>query len=596
MKNLLLTTLALSGAAAAQIVPLNGFDHEPVGQAQLSVQNGKLVVDNFSGLMFTDAVRTLLGGAEFYTVEFTAEDADKAPPGPFVSLRTNGNVGGANGKIWDLEVENLGGAFGISMAPGAVSITEARVLAFNEGEQIAEVEVPIPGPGDIIIEVPPFGCRVDPVWTMGPLPPIPGGPILNSTWALFEFDGAEDVTIPAGLRDMPTTVSADLVAIEILHTTPIGALSSAELFAANVPSLTILEETLGYEHHEHMALGDAKFAMQNGELTILGIGSSGLDGVCLDLAGPLSDTEDNGLAVPLTPIAIGPGRALHLEAFGGVGGQTSQLGFAEMKNSQSSTEVIADFSSLGGTKARVVGLLNGNVVVDTVVDQGVVGSFDEPVVLNSCGKLPPDFEIPPFGPIIIMDPPAPPCFLIGLEIPATLDLGGGFLGASTHLVDELRLLAVDVPPVEGLERFDITGRNLGSITLKDEITLWGNAFEDLGGADPGSNGDTLLGAAGTLVAGAPTAFSISNGFAFSPAIMFFALSEAAVPFKGGVLQAFPVVGNLSLFTDGLGNVFLSFPWPAGLPAGLTPVFQAAIADPGASKGVALTNAVKGLTH
>ncbi len=595
MRFTFLIPFVMSGAAAAQALPMNGFDHFPLGDAQLSNDNGILVVSNI-GSSGQDGVRTRLAGADFYNVQFMAEGAIQAP-GSFMKISTLGQVDAPDDPIWTLSVKNLGNAFGISMNMGDIGPQQMRVLTWKDGLPVAELAVPIFNPDDIIVEVPPFGCRVDPVWTMGPIDFPPGGPIWQSTWALFDLEEIGDVTIVNPLTNAPITVQADRMAIEVLHDKPIGPLSDAFLRGMDVDKVEICDETFGWHHHEHSQLGNSNFSISNGFLKVANIGSSGLDGVCLWLDEIFNQVTDNGLRIPLQPVQINPGQSMMLEAFGSVGGRSTGLGISEMKFAPGGlTELTADFSSLGGTKARIVGLLAGDVVADEIVDMGVVGTISDVVVLGSCGKLPPDFEpFPPIGPIIVIGPPQPPCFFWGLNQPAELDILQG-AGDTLVTVDEIRVLAVDVPPVDGLERFGITGRNLDEITLLDEKTLFGSAFVDLGGADPGTNGDPVLGAHGTLTPGSQNILGISNGLPSSPAVLFFALSQAAVPFKGGTLQAFPVLGSVPLTTNANGTINLPFTWPAALPAGLTPTFQAAIADSGASKNVALTNAVMGTSH
>jgi hypothetical protein len=592
--SVLCLSLCISGVAAAQSVPAHGFDHTPLGQAQLSLDtNGNLIVSNIgsSGL---DGVRADLIGSDYYTVAFGAADTQR---GDFMSIRTDGNVAGANQPIWALDIENLGTSFGVTMAPGAVGAQTARVLAWNDGELVADTPVDF-GPGIIIIEVPPFGCDVDPVWPMGPIGPFP--PIFE-TWALFDLEQPGLVDIPSGFQQALSVV-ADRVAIAVQHDQPIGSLSNLEMKGKNISQFEICAEQLGWKHHGHTALGNTVYDISNGFLTVANIGSSGQDGVCIDLDPLVNQTTDNGLRVPMLPKPIGNGQGMALQAFGTVQGDTSQLGTSEIKQQGGPAEVFAEFSALGGTQVCVMGLLDGQVVLNTIVPQGAIGAFQEPVVLNSCGKLPPDFEpFPPIGPIIIIGP-QPPCFLWGLEGDTDLEIYNGFdyQGSSIVTVDELRLLAVDVPPVDGLLQFDITGTALGQVTLIDEIPMHGNAWIDLGCADPGTLGDPVLGGWGTLTPGSQNQVGISNGLPLANGAMFLTFTDPdqliAVPFKGGTLKAFPFLDMIFLATDAAGELVLPFQWPTGLPSGVSITLQVALQDPGASKNVALTNAIQGTSH
>jgi len=121
----------------------------------------------------------------------------------------------------------------------------------------------------------------------------------------------------------------------------------------------------------------------------------------------------------------------------------------------------------------------------------------------------------------------------------------------------------------------------------------GSAFEDLGFAHPGGSGPPVLLGQGTLVPGFDMSLTLSAAAPSSTALLFVAFGSTPVTFKGGTLAAFPFAITISLGTSPAGDLMLPFPWPVGIPEGTTTVFQFAIADAGASKGVALSNAVVG---
>ncbi len=121
----------------------------------------------------------------------------------------------------------------------------------------------------------------------------------------------------------------------------------------------------------------------------------------------------------------------------------------------------------------------------------------------------------------------------------------------------------------------------------------GSAFSDFGFAHAGSAGLPVLVGAGTLVPGFDLSVSLSSAAPSASALLLVAFGSTPVPFKGGTLAAFPFALALSLGTDAGGGFAVPFVWPEGIPAGTELVLQTAIADPGASKGVALSNAVLG---
>lgn len=118
----------------------------------------------------------------------------------------------------------------------------------------------------------------------------------------------------------------------------------------------------------------------------------------------------------------------------------------------------------------------------------------------------------------------------------------------------------------------------------------------LPGGLPGAAGLPALSAKGLLAAGTPGALTLLGAAPLAPCALFASLGSAPVQFKGGLLEASPPVLQLGLSTAVDGTLVLPWSaWPPGLPAGLALVFQYGILDAGAPAGVALSNAVSGLT-
>jgi len=74
-----------------------------------------------------------------------------------------------------------------------------------------------------------------------------------------------------------------------------------------------------------------------------------------------------------------------------------------------------------------------------------------------------------------------------------------------------------------------------------------------------------------------------------------ALQSSQVPFKGGVLVAFPFTVQVPLVADAAGGLVLPFIWPEGVPGGTTLWFQALLHDDAAVQGVALSTALAAVT-
>jgi len=121
-------------------------------------------------------------------------------------------------------------------------------------------------------------------------------------------------------------------------------------------------------------------------------------------------------------------------------------------------------------------------------------------------------------------------------------------------------------------------------------------WTDLGGGIAGSQGTPSLQGTGALSPGTPGSLEISNTPPFAGALLFFSLVEVSVPFKGGLLQAYPPIAE---YFFPLGPTGLSFPWaswPGVLQPGVELYLQVAVQDPTAPKGVALSDLLRGITQ
>jgi hypothetical protein len=128
---------------------------------------------------------------------------------------------------------------------------------------------------------------------------------------------------------------------------------------------------------------------------------------------------------------------------------------------------------------------------------------------------------------------------------------------------------------------------------------WGSPcpspWEDLGNGLAGVSGIPTLAGTGTLIAGAPTNLDLSNAAPSAMAGLILGLSENPTPFMGGMLVPFPVQVLLPLTTSPTGTIALANAWPAGVPSGVSILYQYAIQDAAAVQGVALSNALKSTT-
>lgn len=132
------------------------------------------------------------------------------------------------------------------------------------------------------------------------------------------------------------------------------------------------------------------------------------------------------------------------------------------------------------------------------------------------------------------------------------------------------------------------------------IARWGkspppSAWTDQGSALAGANGAPLLVGSGTLVTNSINSVDLSNAAGNAPAVLFVALSSTPVAFYGGTLLAFPTLPPIVLTLPPSGELAIPFVMPPGAPSGTALWLQYAIQDVGAVQGVALSNAIVGIT-
>jgi len=136
--------------------------------------------------------------------------------------------------------------------------------------------------------------------------------------------------------------------------------------------------------------------------------------------------------------------------------------------------------------------------------------------------------------------------------------------------------------------FDLSADNISIQPIAN------SAWTDLGFALAGVNGDPALVGSGSLASGSINSVDLSNAAPVATAGIFIGLSAITAPFKGGTLVPNPdalIIVN----TDALGEFGLGFHMPAGVPAGVSLFVQMGVQDGAAINGVALSNAIEGVT-
>ncbi len=117
-------------------------------------------------------------------------------------------------------------------------------------------------------------------------------------------------------------------------------------------------------------------------------------------------------------------------------------------------------------------------------------------------------------------------------------------------------------------------------------------FLGLGGAYAGTNGDPVLFGTGGVGLGEAGGLHVRSAVPSSLAVGFASLTNNPVPFYGGQLvPGLPLVLALNVFTNGAGEIDLTWTDLGNNPSGLDIYIQFGFDDPGATFGVSLSNAI-----
>ncbi len=131
-----------------------------------------------------------------------------------------------------------------------------------------------------------------------------------------------------------------------------------------------------------------------------------------------------------------------------------------------------------------------------------------------------------------------------------------------------------------------------TIRFRDEPA---GAWADFGHALAGTNGPPLLTMSGDLRPLSVVTADVSGALANAPLFLVVGLTPTCVPFASGVLVPAPDIVLANLVTDATGRLSYSDCVADDIASGESFFVQALLLDPGAPRGVALTNAMVGTT-
>ncbi len=261
---------------------------------------------------------------------------------------------------------------------------------------------------------------------------------------------ARDIEIVGG-----STVTGNCVVFTAVDPTIEPDLVTQFQFTASLsaPSFLIAYEGLMFSNLPHNALGEALLEGVNGSLVVSNIGSSGQDGVGVEMA-PTSrwDVAWN----PLDPGGILPESAsVVITGIGQVGGAPNHpIGTTTVRKIGSLYQLSADFSPIGATSMKVL-VYNDNAFVDSVA--GITTT--QFATANGCTQD--DHWGNPVG-----WPPIGGTSLTFLD-PRVFDFG--FKDSKVLIGDELWILPEDATmSIDFLTRVEIRAARIPSITLTQE--------------------------------------------------------------------------------------------------------------------------------
>ncbi len=140
---------------------------------------------------------------------------------------------------------------------------------------------------------------------------------------------------------------------------------------------------------------------------------------------------------------------------------------------------------------------------------------------------------------------------------------------------------------------DDAGNSFSSASVSYVQTASGlPVLQNIDDGTPGTRGNPYLQLGGDFVGPSVVTTNLCDANANSLAVFFASLTSSPTLFKGGLLYTVPIVLEVNLNTGLNGQVWFQSVWPAGIPSATNVWFQFGVADPAATGGAALSNAVK----
>ncbi len=325
-----------------------GLVHAPIGGARIDLDpDGNLVVSDI-GSTGDDGVSVDLGGSEGIRVEFA--DLELPLVGSFFETAVTGTVDGeADQLIGTLRAEYDGDGVNILADLTPIGSPSYTVEVWESGILVAR-ETGVIGP--LVARVSCAGGNERCVgkilkWVWDHVAVAAGEFVEKLAVWFFEklyvsITGGRDAVLGDEIRIYPET-----------DPNPIEDLSNVSVRFADIPAVVVNGEALRMFQVPHRCRGEAYFDAVDGHLTLFNLGSTGDDGVSMELDAPTS-WEAEWLELDDPPGTVPDGARLTATARGIVNSVADQtIGSVAVEDIGAELEVTADYSPIGATTYTV---------------------------------------------------------------------------------------------------------------------------------------------------------------------------------------------------------------------------------------------------
>lgn len=181
---------------------------------------------------------------------------------------------------------------------------------------------------------------------------------------------------------------------------------------------------------------------------------------------------------------------------------------------------------------------------------------------------------------------------------ATNDASGGNSGVATALDMGTGLFRAGIPGSASTTQVSycwIGSDQAGNLTQFGGTQNTGagaNGWAIQGAGTLGQRGVPVFAGAGALAANTAGHLDLFDARPNSLAILMIGLAPGNAPLLGGVLVPFPIIAQVNLLTNGVGELGIPFVFPAGLPGGTNIYLQYLVQDAANPNGVAFSNGLR----